>query len=88
MSAQRSGGSGSEIHNLDSTLLITLLNKKAIIMYTASVAALAALPLASAFVAPTGFTGNALARDPLGLAASVDDQELQKYREAEVKHGR
>jgi Chlorophyll A-B binding protein len=27
-------------------------------------------------------------RDPLGLAASVDDQELQKYREAEVKHGR
>jgi Chlorophyll A-B binding protein len=27
-------------------------------------------------------------QDPLGLAASVDDQELQKYREAEVKHGR
>jgi Chlorophyll A-B binding protein len=29
-----------------------------------------------------------LKQDPLGLAASVDDQELQKYREAEVKHGR
>ena len=26
--------------------------------------------------------------DPLGLAASVDDQELQKYREAEVKVSR
>jgi hypothetical protein len=26
--------------------------------------------------------------DPLGLAAKVDDQELQKYREAEIKHGR
>jgi light-harvesting complex I chlorophyll a/b binding protein 1 len=26
--------------------------------------------------------------DPLSLASSVDDQELQKYREAEVKHGR
>jgi hypothetical protein len=31
-------------------------------MYTATVAALAALPLASAFVAPTGFTGIALPR--------------------------
>jgi len=26
--------------------------------------------------------------DPAGLAAKVDDQELQKYREAELKHGR
>jgi hypothetical protein len=26
--------------------------------------------------------------DPLGLSTKIDDQELQKYREAEVKHGR
>jgi multisubunit Na+/H+ antiporter MnhC subunit len=25
--------------------------------------------------------------DPLGFAKNVDDQELQKYREAEIKHG-
>jgi hypothetical protein len=45
-------------------ILLTSLHTKQqeVIMYTATVAALAALPLASAFVAPTGFTGNALAR--------------------------
>jgi light-harvesting complex I chlorophyll a/b binding protein 1 len=26
--------------------------------------------------------------DPLGFSTKVDDQELQKYREAEIKHGR
>jgi hypothetical protein len=49
------------------------LNNKTIIMYTATVAALAALPLASAFVAPTGFTGNALARYKISDPASNSD---------------
>ena len=37
---------------------------------------------------PNGATAPVPYFDPLGLANAVDDQELQKYREAEVKHGR
>lgn len=83
-------------------------------MFTQAILAAAALSTASAFVAPSTFTGVALQKstassstmsmsfregmsggtaptgpfwDPVGLG-NTDDDQLKKFREAELKHGR